>query len=574
MDNTNLSTSPLPEMAPAAPQETYTLDETRAGLDSLKKELSTAEGAGDIMKRFEHEHVDTSEWSKDPTAAIPTIERLFPDGENKKILLSALRQPETPQFDIGRKTILAIADSTGNRRKEIEKAKVALNGLQEDALVKNIKDGAVNLYKGVMRGDTTSIIIVTTALSALLWHIIRDDPKNTVLRPLAFGALGFVGANAATLAFSGKGITDYIDGFREGGVPFMPSAREELPVEMQRLGKKAGIDDASEFVALGRLGRYPMAQVYSSYDPSKKTIEPSLFGFSKEEISGERLYKVVDTMVKRHDNRKINGVRVGKPGDFKRDFADKHDYTFLETSYLLYEKDVNSAINLALNPEKRKEYFEKVESDTKKMFKDTPANPEFKNDMPVFYGVRFHVGPEDANPANPGYTYTLDDESSLTVHLNDSQADRLKQADQLKTMARNFIMARLEEKDPTAEALSSKLEYDASRKSWVFKNVMIDGALQDVVVEDESDSLAMSVKGKVIELGTFLKDQAVNAKNFTVEKGGQAKDYVVDKASKAYTYASEKTSQAGEFIGEKAGQVADYTSDKAGEVGDAVKKHL
>ena len=535
-NNTPTPNSEVPSAAPQAPKENFTLDETKKGLADLKAELSTAEGAGDILKKFEHEHIDASEWAKDPKSAIPTLEKLLPEGRNKQILISALQQPEnSAEFDVGRKTLIAISEGTGNRRRAIEQAKVALNNLSEFSLIKKVEDGVVNLYKGAMRGDVPSILIVATAISALLWHVTRKDDNNTILRPLFFGALGLIGLDAAKVAATGKGLVDNIDNLREGGMPFVPSARKELPEEMQRLGRKAGVEDASEFVALGRLGKYPMAQVYESYDPSKKTIEPSMFGFSKREISGERLYKIVDTMVKRHDNRKINGVQTGKPGDFKRAFVDKHDYSFLETSYLLYEKEVNSAVNLALSPEKRKEYFEKVQSDTQKMFKDTPAQPEFKDDMPVFYGVKFHVStPEGADPTRPNnYTYSLDDDSSLTVGVNDSHADHVKQAEQLKEMAKKFIMAHVEEHDPTSEALGHKLEYKPSEKAWVFKDVMIDGDLHDVVVEDNTDGFFAVVKGKSIELGKFLKEQAVAAKDYTVEKAGNAKDYLVNKAENA-----------------------------------------
>lgn len=526
MNTNNLPNNPPltpPESAPVAPQENFTLDETKQGLADLKKELSTAEGAGDIMKRFENNHVDASEWAQNPKSAIPMLEKILPEGKSRHLIF-ALQQPEnSAEFEAGRKTLLTIAESTGNRRKTIEEAKVALNNLSEYSLLKKIEDGAVNLYKGAMRGDITSIIVVATGLSALLWHVWRKDDNNTVLRPLFLGALGLVTADAVKLAATGKGFVDNINNMRDGGMPFVPSAQKELPEEMQRLGKKAGVEDASEFVALGRLGKYPMSHLYDAYDPSKKTIEPSMFGFSKREISGERLYKIVDTMVKRHDNRKINGVQTGKPGDFKRDFVDKHDYSFLETSYLLYEKEVNNSINLALNPEKRKEYYAKVQSDTETMFKNTPAQPEFKDDMPVFYGVKFHVATQEgADPTRPtSYTYELGDGPSLTVGVNDSHADRMKQAQQLKDMAKNFLMARLEEEDPTSEALSHNLEYNAFEKSWVFKNVMIDGELQDVFVEDNTDGLFAVVKGKTIELGKFLKEQAGAAKDFTVEKTSQ-----------------------------------------------------
>lgn len=532
MDIPNTPPVPTPETSLTTAPE-YTADETRAGLEKLRAELAAPERAGDLMKKFEAHKVDTTDWKKDPKLAIPAIEKHLPESQEKDILLAALKSDDKdPVFDIGRQAVISLSESIGNRRKEIEKAKVALSDLNENALNKWAKDGVVNLYRGIKRGDVTDILIAGTALAVLASHIFTKDDKNRLLRPLAFATLGFFGLNSLVLHFSKKSATDRLDA---AGAPYLPSARKELPEQMQALAKFADIEQSSELVALGRLGNLPMSQVYSYYDPSKKIIEPHKLGFSPDEITGEALYRIVDTMVKKHDERSDGRQRVGTSGDFEKDFVKKHDYTFLEVNYLLYEKDINRALTESFTPEERKALNERMELDTKRMFENVPGIvPKLEHGMISFYGIKFHgdvpKGQEpsiwDKEPTSRlgkmahsakssvmgdtprEYIFKLGNDRSITLKTGEGPEKRRDQARILEQYAREYVLETIKEQFPTSPALDGHLEFNRTTHTWEFRDVFLKGNAYTVgIIDTPEQKLVAKVNGKTTADWSKLEEQ-------------------------------------------------------------------
>lgn len=483
-----------PKTITSAPQE-YSAAQTKSGLEKLKAELSTPEKVGDLMKKFEKDQVDTSGWTEKPELAVDAIQKYFPEGEEKKILISALNSPAGSQsFELGKKTILAIADGLATRQKEISKAKTALSELNENSLNKNAKEGIRSVFNSVSRASTPEMIMFGVAALLVGNHIFKTDEKNTILKPLAIGVLGFFGLNSLAQHFTGKALTDRI---HDAGVKFMPAAINQLPDQMQALAESAKITQPPELVALGKLGKQKMSIIHSYYNPNKKFIEPYALGFSENEISGEQLFKIVDTLVKKHDERKSTDgkSRVGHTGDFERDFVQKHDYTFLEASYLLYEREVTDVLAFNLSPEKRAEYNKKMENDNRIMFEGTDAHPALRDNVMSFYGIKFHTAlAHSSKDRNPQYTYMIGDRTPITVRLDDSKEAHRDKAAELRACAKDFIQDYIKQKAPTSPALQGTLDYVPSQNVWRFSHVKLKDREYEVVVEEGSEH----VPGKLI----------------------------------------------------------------------------
>lgn len=497
---------PSPENLPAAPTASpeYTLDQTRGGLDKLKTELSAPEKAGELMKNFEQAHVDTSEWKRDPKLAIPSVEKYFPNSESKKYLLYALGQPETSdEFKDASRALQVIIDGVANRRREIDQAKRALGDLNENALNRVAEHGVKGVFDGISRAGTSDIILFGLAAVVLVNHIWNKDPNNTILRNLAIGGIGIFGANSLSLHLSGKSL---MDRGHDMGLSFLPSAKKELPQQLQLLADSAHISQPRELMAMGRLGEHSMKEVYSQYEHGQgtKTIDPAMFGFPADgsTIGPGELFHLVETLVKRHDDRKIGKRSVGKDGDFKNDFVDNHNYSFLEAGYLLYEKDVGTVLEREFTPEKKTAYLKKMEKDTKDMFSDSEdAHATRVGDMMSFYGVKFHARVEAENAdENSAYTFELGSGRSVRVRKGETTGERAEECRQLKEYAKDYIQEFVKEKYPESSVADGNLQYSVSDHLWHFKDVELKGVKRDVVVMEGSDDVGVvphfgSIKG-------------------------------------------------------------------------------
>lgn len=515
-----MSDSPLPlpdapSSAPMTPPEVYTEAQTRDGLAKLKQELETPEKALHLMKSFDKHKVDTSEWERDPKLAIPSIEKFFPEGDDKKILLSALQGPESrAAFDAAKSTIMTIVERMGDRQKEIDVAKAAIGELNENSLNKVAKEGVSKVFRSVSRASMPEILLWGSAALFLLNHIFKKDDDSTILRPLAIGGIAAFAANSLIQHFSpsGKSGLDYIHGL---GVKIAPAAQKQLPEQMQALADYANVNNPPELVAMGHLGHESMSHVYSFYKSSRGhgVINPQSLGLSEHQISGERLFQIVDTLVKRHDERKDKkGLRVGRDGDFERDFVkgkvpgmsgdQEHSYSFLETCMALYRDDATDALNYAFSPEKKRAFLEQMERDANRMFEGTAATPLMRDDQMSFYGIKFHTKlPRREQSGQPQYVYELGNRS-LSVGLDDGEQVRREQVGKLKEMAKDYILDTVKEKNPSSPVLgpSASLEYNYSRNGWVFKNVMLKGARHNVTVKDRPDGkLVAVVNGRDVE---------------------------------------------------------------------------
>ena len=398
------TTPPLPETPPSAPKVTpvYSDAHARVGLVNLRQELEAPEKALHLMKSFDKHKVDTSEWKRDPKLAIPAIEKFFPAGDDRDVLVSALSHPENPAtFESAKALILKIVDGMGQRQQEIDTAKAAISELNENGLNKIGKEGVTSLYKSVSRASMPEILLWGSAALFVLNHICKSDKGNTILQPLAITGFALFGGNALIQHFSPSGKSG-VDHLADLGVRHLPTAQKQLPEQMQALADYANVSNPPELVAMGHLGHEQMAHVYGFYKSSRghKIINPQSLGLSESQISGARLFQLVDALVKRHDERKdAQGKRVGEDGDFERDFVEGkvpgmngdpgHNYTFLETCMTLYRDDATDALNYAFSPEKKREFLQRMERDTNRMFEGTAATPIMRDEQISFYGIKY-----------------------------------------------------------------------------------------------------------------------------------------------------------------------------------------
>lgn len=483
------------DVAPAAPEKKFTEQQTREGLDKLKKEFAAPEKAGEMMKLFQEYKVDASKWQEDPKSAIPTLKKFFPEGPQKEILIAALNAPEdSKQFSIGKQTLLTIADNTATRRLEIEKARLALQDIDPNALNRNAKEGLSSIARGVLRSGTSDMIVFGLGALVLMNHIFNKNDKNKILRPLAFGALGFFGLNSLSVHLTDKSVVDHgstlvnavMKKFGMKGPNLWGLSGNQLPDQLKVVAHDARIEGSREVAAMGRLSKFSMKQIYSYYDPNKRSIDPHLLGFHTDEITGEELFRIVDAVVMKFDERRENRKRVGKNGDFKKEFVDKHDYTFLEATILLYEKDVDNVLDIHLNPAKREAWYAKVEHDAKGMFEGTNVKPEAHEDAVSLFGISFHakLNADESTPDNPSYTYELGDKYHVTLKMEETNDIRSRQITEIKKAAHDFIIDSIKKSDPSSPALAARLEYDEADKVWKFKNVDLGGPHSDLEVVD------------------------------------------------------------------------------------------
>ena len=513
--NKNTPPNTLTNVPAAAPAERFTVSETKKGLEELRVEMMKPEKLGDIMKQFEKHKVNTGPWDDDPKSAIADVERYFPDGRNKRILLFALRSDlGSQEFEYGKKALSIITKHAAQQQLAIEKARLNLSKLSENSLNRVLKEGVTSIFEGVKRGDVTDQVIAGVTALVFLNHVFNKDAKNRLLRPLGFGLLGWTAFNTGILGVTDKAATDHLD---KWGVPLQPSMRKQLPHQAQVIAKETGIDSTPTMFALGKLGEHKMSFIYSHYEQGKKKefIDPGLFfGFNNNQIKGEELYKIVDTVVKKHEGRQIGGRLDGKGGSFKRDFVDKHDYDFLEVTSLLYQNEIQDVLNTRLSPEDRAEHEKKLKENTERMFQNTDAKPVLKNGMMEFYGVKFFTPPtpekhfslDDAlvdayhEYVSTGpvpevvYSYKLGTGRVVTARMDDVTDKRLEQAAALKAYAMDFVKETVKKKAPNSPALKGTLVYGApAYQGLEFQNVNLKGRNYTVRVSDEGDDKLVAV---------------------------------------------------------------------------------
>ncbi len=514
----------LPPNAPAAspPPPEFTAAQTKKGLEELRLEMMKPEKLGAIMKQFEKHKVNTGPWDNDPKSAIDSVKRYFPDGDHKKILLFALNSDITSQeFEYGKKALSIITKHAAEQQLAIDKARLDLSKLNENSLNRVAQEGVTSVLRGAMRGDITDQLIFGTTALVFLNHIFNNDPKNRLLRPFAFAGMAYFGINSAALHLTGTSVSDAMD---SAGVPLQPSMRKQLPQQAREIAGEAGLSSSPTLYALGKLGEHKMSVIYSHYEAGKKkkSIDPYLFGFDTHQIKGDELFKIVDTVVKRHEERRIAGRLDGKTGNFKRDFVDVHDYDFLEVTSLLYRNEIQDAARVRLTPEGRLAYEQKLMTDTKRMFENTNVKPDLKDGMMEFYGVKFftpmtaeretpfgsvadaatavaihryHIG-RTAEP-EVVYTYKLGPNRVVTCRMDENTDKRQEQAVKLKEYAMDFVKETVKHKAPSSPALSGVLTYveiaTPAYKGLEFQNVVLKGRRYTVRVSDEAGGELVAV---------------------------------------------------------------------------------
>lgn len=487
--------SSTPPAAPAlTPAEKADLDRTQAELAKLRNDLEAPKIASDMMKYVSDAGVNTGAWHDDPQKAIDFFSEYNRTHNSnpykpafEKLIALLGNNPNSEQYKVGKEIAITIGDNINQRQMELKKWQDKLSDLSENGLNKKLSNFAVDTWNNIDRMSMPEKVASAAGIFFFLKMALGSSEENTLVGPaLKIGAV-LLGANVLTQGFTGTSLVD-LAGDKLGLAKYLPMVKDQLPEFLKTIADQSNIHKPSEIVVIGAISGKKVGDLKNIYDAGRGSggegkIDPRDLGLSPDQITPEHLFAIIDTVVKKYEVKKFNGIDVRDDGAFFRDYGDR---TFLDATINLFQQETMDIVVGTMDPEQKEKFLKTVTQETNEMYRAINTSPDttptVRWDGVNFYGFKFRTRRkvDESGDDSHQYTYKLG-EKVITVRTRDTVELKKRNIDLIKETVKEYIQNSIKSRPQLASIANIEPVY--LNGIWTIKN----GSNFDIEAKDAAN---------------------------------------------------------------------------------------